>query len=246
MIPWVPNSILLGILSFLTLASSQSPSASTSASVNTSSVRPLGTRAHHGLKADGMQKNSIYVGVLPDWAHQSPISINQALGKSIAIIGDYIYVTLRGSTPFSQMQYHSPDVIGLKDYSVYAPAIIPNFALTSWTSEMSTNLAKEAAYFNTRGVNVWLRFAYEQNGEWMAYGQDPDTYKTVWREVATAVRDNPECNSTYMVSLDSVLASLLLTVLFSCGRRTLQVEMSILSEATLRIVGYVTCSLVKC
>lgn len=33
----------------------------------------------------------------------------------------------------------------------------------------------------------------------MAYGLDPDTYVTKFREVAAAVKANPECNSTYML-----------------------------------------------
>lgn len=97
------------------------------------------------------------------------------------------------------MRYHSPDVIRLKDHSVYAPAVIPNFPLTSWTSEMSSELAENAAYYNTRGVPVWLRFAYEFNGEWMSYGLNPEVYKQKFREVAAAVRANTDCNSTYMV-----------------------------------------------
>jgi hypothetical protein len=108
-----------------------------------------------------VQHNSIYIGVLPDWAVEGPIEINRALGKTISIIGDYIYCTLSSRAPFDQMRYHSPDVIRLRDYSVYAPAILPNFPLSQWTLALSEELAASAAVYNRQGVSVWLRFAYE-------------------------------------------------------------------------------------
>lgn len=56
------------------------------ASNSSSSVVPLGTRAVFGLGKDWMQKNSIYIGFLPDWSRESPVDINRNLGKAMAIV----------------------------------------------------------------------------------------------------------------------------------------------------------------
>lgn len=192
--------------------------AAASASANT--TRPLGTRAVFGLPKDGMQVNSIYIGFLPDWSKESPIDINRALGKTASIVGDYIYIgSPNARNPFSQMTYHSPDVIKLRgelcfanlpfyhprahlctpDFSVYAPAILPWFSLDQWTSDLSNELASVCARLNQQGLTVWLRFAYEMNGFWMPYGEDPTTYISAYTSVWNAVQNNPQANQTYLL-----------------------------------------------
>lgn len=115
---------------------------------------------------------SIYIGVLPDWSREGPIQVNRALGKAVAIVGDYINCGL--PTPsFAQMRYHSADVISLRGSSVYAPAILPNFSLEQWTDAMSASLAQSCLALNQQGVTIWLRPFYEMNGDWMAYGLQP-------------------------------------------------------------------------
>ena len=47
---------------------SGSGSSNSTGASSTNTTRPLGTRAHHGLGQDWMQKNSLYIGFLPDWS----------------------------------------------------------------------------------------------------------------------------------------------------------------------------------
>ncbi|KAK4704236.1 hypothetical protein P7C70_g1974, partial [Phenoliferia sp. Uapishka_3] len=69
-----------------------------------------------------------------------------------------------------------------------SPAVLPQFKLELWTQAMSNTLASQMASLNAQGITVWLRFAYEMNGAWMDFGQDPVEYVAVWQQVVTAVR----------------------------------------------------------
>ena len=73
------------ILSAATAQSSNVTTAATAANASVAQV-PLGTRAVFGLGEQWMQLNSIYIGFLPDWSRETPIDINRALGKSVAIV----------------------------------------------------------------------------------------------------------------------------------------------------------------
>lgn len=95
------------------------------------------------------------------------------------------------------MKYHSSDIVRLRDLSVYAPAIRPRFKLDRWTSEMSQAVADACASLNRRGVKVWIRFAWEMNGYWMEYGQDPSNYIAAFRDLAATVKRTT--NETWML-----------------------------------------------
>lgn len=101
------------------------------------------------------------------------------------------------TSTFSQIGYHASEIGKLAGISVYAPAIIPSFPLSQWTPSLSQSLASECKSLNQRGITVWLRFAFEMNGYWMAYGLDPTTYINTFRDVANAVR--AVTNTTYML-----------------------------------------------
>jgi len=203
--------LLLSLLSSLAWAlpqSSNSGSSGSSGSTNSSSssssngnptnstVVPLGTRAVFGLQQTWMQKNSIYIGFLPDWSRESPIDINRELGKAMAIVGDYVDV-YEDDISLSQIRWHSSDIVRLRDLSVYAPAIRPRFTLDKWTNEMSQAVADTCASLNRQGVKVWIRFAWEMNGSWMEYGQDPTNYVRAFRDLADTVKRTT--NETWML-----------------------------------------------
>jgi beta-mannanase len=61
---------------------------------------------------------------------------------------------------------------------------------------MSDRLANAAATLNRQGVTVWIRFAYEMNGSWMAYGLQPDVYVATFRALAQTIQSNSGCTST--------------------------------------------------
>jgi hypothetical protein len=127
---------------------------------------------------------------------ENPIDINRELGKAMAIIGDYIDI-YEDNLSLSQAQYHSSAVLRLQGFSVYAPAIRPRFTLDKWTDEMSEAVANMAAGFNRRGMPVWLRFAWEMNGGWYEYGNDPTNFKNAWMNLTNKVRATT--NETYML-----------------------------------------------
>lgn len=179
-----------------TAAPQASSTSSGSGAANSTAPRPLGTRAHHGLQADWMQVNSIYIGFLPDWSRENPIDINVRLGKSMAIIGDYVDIR-EDDLSLSQVRYHNDAIVRLRDYSVYAPAIRPRMRLSQWTDDMSTAVARMAQNMNQQGVKVWLRFAWEMNGDWMEYGNQPDDYRRVFQSVSVAVKQ--ATNETWML-----------------------------------------------
>lgn len=143
-----------------------------------------------------MQVNSIYIGFLPDWSRENPIDINVRLGKSMAIIGDYVDIR-EDDLSLSQVRYHNDAIVRLRDYSVYAPAIRPRMRLSQWTDDMSMAVARMAQNMNQQGVKVWLRFAWEMNGDWMEYGNQPDDYRRVFQSVAVAVKQGT--NETWML-----------------------------------------------
>lgn len=69
--------------------------------------------------------------------------------------------------------------------------------IESWTSDMSSSLASMAKKLNSQGITVWLRFAWEMNGDWYEYGNDPTGYVTAFQSVTDAVR--AATNDTYML-----------------------------------------------
>ncbi|GAA5929829.1 uncharacterized protein JCM15063_004635 [Sporobolomyces koalae] len=157
------------------------------------------TRAAPGLPDNGLQSSGIHLGFLPNWEQENPQLINQALGDSISIIGDYLNVS-PDNDQFNQVDYHLNSVVKIatgKVKAVYAPAVIFSSTLDQWTPQMTANLAQAMKKVTDRGVTVWLRFLFEMNGSWMPYGLRPDLYVPLWREVTNAVR--AVTNNTYML-----------------------------------------------
>jgi beta-mannanase len=69
--------------------------------------------------------------------------------------------------------------------------------LDKWTDEMSQAVAQMALGFNRQGVKVWLRFAWEMNGGWYEYGNDPTNYKIAFQDLANVVKQTT--NETWML-----------------------------------------------
>lgn len=114
----------------------------------------------------------------------------------MAIIGDYVDI-YENDISLSQATYHASAVLRLQGLAVYAPAIRPRFTLDKWTEDMSTAVANMALNFNRQGMPVWLRFAWEMNGGWYEYGNDPDNFKSAWISIANKVKATT--NSTFML-----------------------------------------------
>jgi Glycosyl hydrolase family 26 len=63
----------------------------------------------------------------------------------------------------------------------------PHAGLDAVSPQVIRTLAYDLLDLNNNGVPVIVRFAHEMNGSWYAWGQQPEHYKQVFRQVATAV-----------------------------------------------------------
>lgn len=43
------------------------------------------------------------------------------------------------------------------------------------------------AALNAEGITVWLRYAHEMNGDWYAWGQQPQAFIASWEMMANTV-----------------------------------------------------------
>ncbi|KZT59114.1 glycoside hydrolase family 26 protein [Calocera cornea HHB12733] len=136
-----------------------------------------------------MQRNGIYFGMLPDWNFYGPQEVTRVFGTPVSIIGDYIYVT-KADSSLSQIYYHTPVLKQFAANTVYAPAIIPGDGVGSanFTQDMANALANSFLTLNNAGITVWCRFAYEFNGYWNIYGQQPSSFKESWKMLYSAVK----------------------------------------------------------
>ncbi|KAM0755445.1 hypothetical protein T439DRAFT_295394 [Meredithblackwellia eburnea MCA 4105] len=152
-----------------------------------------------GLPGNGLHKEGIHIGFLPDWSHEGPLDINRALGGGISVIGDYINVS-PSNYQFAQIGWHLPEILQIARGDVrpiYAPAIIYGSTLDTWTTDMTTNLVSAVKNVNQRGITVWLRLLFEMNGAWMSYGLQQQNFLRIWKEVTLAVR--AQTNQTFML-----------------------------------------------
>ncbi|MGB2921458.1 MAG: glycosyl hydrolase [Mycobacterium sp.] len=65
----------------------------------------------------------------------------------------------------------------------------PHGGLDTISPEVILTLAHDLLDLNNQGVPVIVRFAHEMNGSWYAWGQQPQRYKQVFQQVATAVHE---------------------------------------------------------
>ncbi|BGP58186.1 hypothetical protein JCM8202v2_005847 [Rhodotorula sphaerocarpa] len=163
----------------------------------------LPVRSAPGLPSNGLVSNGIHLGFLPFWSQENPQQICSALGSCAAVWGDYWNISPgdggSGKGMLPQASYHvdaiqrvvSGDVKG-----VYAPAVLFGGSMDQWDSGLTQRLVDTLSTLNKRGITVWLRFCYEMNGQWMPYGDQPQQFVKVWRELTNAVRDGT--TDTYM------------------------------------------------
>ena len=52
------------------------------------------------------------------------------------------------------------------DKPVLAIALMPSQGFPSITQTVANNIAAKMAQLNAMGINVWLRYAHEMNGDW--------------------------------------------------------------------------------
>ncbi|CAH7675238.1 glycoside hydrolase superfamily [Phakopsora pachyrhizi] len=74
---------------------------------------------------------------------------------------------------------------------------MPVEGLEKVTPEVAANVGKRMAFVNSFGVNVWLRFAHEMNGDWYAWGEKPQLFLQKWKLITDEVRK--QAPGTYML-----------------------------------------------
>ncbi|GAA5972913.1 hypothetical protein JCM11641_004000 [Rhodosporidiobolus odoratus] len=159
----------------------------------------LSVRPAPGLPSNGLESNGIALGFLPNWSVEGPRALNAAMGNGMAAVGDYINVS-PSDYGMQQFDYHESEVVRVANgevRAVYIPAVLFGATLDKWTTQMSDILARKCRALNQKGVTVWLRFCFEMNGGWMAYGLEPEQYISTWRSVTDAIR--AVTNDTYML-----------------------------------------------
>ncbi|KAI8908789.1 glycoside hydrolase superfamily [Powellomyces hirtus] len=142
---------------------------------------------------------SVYFGASIDWSQEDPQSFNKALGHNAAIIDGYFMIseTLErvnnvNSSGFShQIADYYNWTAGLVGGTgaIMGMTIMPYKGLENVTLQAMMQLGAKCAEINQVGIPIMLRFAPEMNGNWYPWGQNPSQFRTVFRQLATIVRN---------------------------------------------------------
>jgi len=184
------RSIVLGVVALLVAgcgASANAPSEAprtTAASVAASpSVEP------HDPPSLVPPHGRAWFGMNLDWANQTVVQVEQALGVTPAVWVQFVRFPLDDGGRASLVGFF--EQVG----AAGAHGLItlePHDGLDAVAPEDAADLAAvlEAAW-DDHGVATFVRFAHEMNGSWYPWGQQPEAYVAAFRTVAEAVRDLP-------------------------------------------------------
>lgn len=136
----------------------------------------------------------VYFGVNLDWSQTSAVEYNAKLGRTAASYVDFISFPLRDEDRAAIDRFIGE--VAAED-GIAVLAVEPSLPLGEITAEQAADLGATLAPYNAAGVPVLLRFAYEMNGSWHAWGQQPAAYVAAFRLVAAEVRTR--ASRTWMV-----------------------------------------------
>src|SRR5258707_1270910 len=125
-----------------------------------------------------------YYGVQLSWGDDTPAAYTSRLGKAPAVFGDYRSFPLTSTD--KQILSQEVDLIA----AVHGKLMLtlePMGGLSTVTDQAAHDLSSVLADYNSRGVDVFVRFAQEMNGSWYPWGQHPMAYVNAFRVVARAV-----------------------------------------------------------
>ncbi|KAH9444819.1 hypothetical protein Pst134EB_025077 [Puccinia striiformis f. sp. tritici] len=163
--------------------------------INLTAVDSFASTLLSELPENGMKKNNLFLGFLPDDGssggdRQTIAQLNSAIGSKASVYG--WYAQAHSGVPFdgSQLLSVRDDVKACN--CVFQPAIMPVDGwkgLTSDDNSQAVAIAQVLKNFTDEGIPVWLRFAHEAN-----YYQTDGTYqgtaadfKAGWATVADAI-----------------------------------------------------------
>jgi len=149
-----------------------------------------------GLSQKNLKHGNVYIGFLPGFGEpkgpNNMTQINAKLPKPLSMMG--IYIQLSTSDPnFAQMDAKVDELLQQKalfggDIPALNIAIGPVAGFASVTTAVAKRLGAKMAAINQRGITVHLRYAWEMNGDWYAWGQQPAAFIKSWKLVTNAVR----------------------------------------------------------
>ncbi|HXO50735.1 MAG TPA: glycosyl hydrolase [Mycobacterium sp.] len=129
-------------------------------------------------------QDGVLFGVNLDWKSETLAQHRENLGHAPAV-----------AVEFSDIPYDRPTWEHTKSAArqvrenggVLLLTLEPHAGLDAVSPEVIRTLAYDLLDLNNVGVAVIVRFAHEMNGSWYAWGQQPEHYKAVFRQVATAI-----------------------------------------------------------
>src|SRR5258705_1281000 len=128
--------------------------------------------------------DGVLFGVNLDWKSETLAQHRDSLGHAPAV-----------AVEFSDIPYDRPTWEHTKSAArqikenggVLLLTLEPHGGLDTVSPEVIRTLAYDLLDLNNGGVAVIVRFAHEMNGSWYAWGQQPEHYKAVYRQVANAI-----------------------------------------------------------
>ncbi len=127
---------------------------------------------------------SAYYGVQLSWDVDTPAAYTSRLGKAPLVYGDYRTFPLSSTDKLTLSQ--EVDEIAAAHGKLML-TLEPWGGLSTVTATAISDLVSALADYNSRGVDVFVRFAQEMNGSWYPWGQHPIAYVSAFRNVAKAV-----------------------------------------------------------
>jgi hypothetical protein len=113
-----------------------------------------------------------------------PRTYVQRSGLDPASYGHFLDLPL--TTTSKQNLSTAVDAIAARNGKLFL-TVEPMSGLGAVTTAVAQDLADTVAGYNSRGVDVMVRFAHEMNGSWYPWGQQPAAYTAAFRRVADAV-----------------------------------------------------------
>lgn len=80
---------------------------------------------------------------------------------------------------------------------VWCIALMPTEGLDYLTYQNSVKIAKKMKHINDLGLTVWLRPMHEMNGDWYAWGNQPQKFKEKWKLLSKIIKSHT--TRTYML-----------------------------------------------
>ncbi|GAA5864082.1 hypothetical protein JCM5353_006690, partial [Sporobolomyces roseus] len=163
----------------------------TSSSLNSTSSSSSSSSSK--IVLNGLSRNNIGIGWLPDYANQDMTKITDGLGIKSSFYGWYAQLPESDEWDGAQLLSQMDDLKACN--CIFQPAVMPTKGwkgLTESDNFQALAIAKIMKKFTDEGIEVQLRFAHEVNWyqEDGTYKGTADDFKQGWAAVAAAVKDN--------------------------------------------------------